>query len=228
MSEIWLAAAIWVVSHLGISSSPIRQRLVDKIGQGPYLGVYSLIAAASLGYLIWTYANVPRFDYLWLPDPALYWLAKVTMPIAFILLVGGFMVPNPTNVGMSLDEDPATAGSLARGVTRITRHPLQWAIVIWGVGHIVANGDVVSVVFFASFVTLSGLGSWLMDIKKAKTMGPGWEAYANSTSNIPFAAILTGRNRLVIGELWLPVVVGIVVHAVVYYFHEAITGAVIV
>ena len=105
-------------------------------------------------------------NYLWMPNPDLYWVAKLTMPIALILLVGGFMVKNPTNVGMSI-EDPDSAADMARGVTRITRHPLQWAIVLWAAGHIVANGDVVSIIFFSSFLLLSGVGSFLMDQKKA-------------------------------------------------------------
>ena len=96
---------------------------------------------------------MPRFDYLWMPNPDLYWVAKITMPVAFVLLVGGFMVKNPTNVGMSIDSSEQ-AVEMAKGVTRITRHPLQWAIILWAIGHIVANGDYVSVIFFGSFLAL--------------------------------------------------------------------------
>ncbi len=227
MAEMWLAGLLWVITHLGISSSPVRRVLVDKIGTGPYLAFYSIVAAASLAYLIWTYGRVPRFDYLWLPNPDLYWVSKITMPLAFIFLLGGFLVTNPTNLGVRLD-DPTQAADLARGVTRITRHPLQWAIVIWGLGHIVANGDLVSIIFFGSFVLLSGLGGVLIDLKKAQTLGPGWGSYARVTSNLPFLAIVTGRNRLVLSELWVPVLLGLAGYAVAYYFHEALTGSVIV
>jgi uncharacterized membrane protein len=75
MAELWFAAAIWLVTHLGISSTPLRGVLVNTIGQGAYLGLYSLVAAGSLGYLIWVYTSVPSFDYLWLPNPDLYWAA---------------------------------------------------------------------------------------------------------------------------------------------------------
>lgn len=227
MSEIWVASLLWVGTHLGLSSTPLRKILVGVIGEQFYLLVYSLLAAGTLGYLIWVYTDVPRFDYLWLPNPDLYWFAKLTMPVALILLVGGFMVKNPTNVGMTID-DPDQARELARGVTRITRHPLQWAIILWAAGHVIANGDWVSVIFFSSFFVLSLLGSMLMDKKKAVTLGPGWQGYAAVTSNVPFVAIVAGRNRLVIKELGLPVVVGLVVYAVAYYFHESYTGAVVI
>ena len=227
MTEIILAAVFWVASHLLISSTPLRQALVNAMGEKIYLGLYSLVAVGALVNLVWVYHDMPRFEYMWLPNPDLYWVAKATMPVAFILLVGGFMVPNPSNVGMQI-ADPESAAEMARGVTRITRHPFQWAVIIWAVGHIVANGDVVSVVFFASFGLLSLFGSMLLDRKKSQTMGPAWGAYARVTSNVPFVALITGRNRLVLKELLVPLVLGLVVHALVYYFHETISGAVIV
>jgi uncharacterized membrane protein len=227
MAEISLAALLWVVSHLGISSTPARRGITAAIGEGPYLLLYSGVAFATLGYLIWTYTQVPRFEYWWLPNPDLYWIAKILMPIAFVLLVGGFMVKNPTMVGVNFSS-PDEAPDLAQGVTRITRHPFQWAVILWAGSHMAANGDVVSVIFFGSFLLLSGLGGWLIDRKKARTHANGWSAYAVVTSNIPFAAVLTGRNRLVVRELIAPVGVGLLLYALVYYFHEFITGAVIV
>ncbi len=227
MVEIWLAATLWVVTHLGLSSTPLRGALVGVVGEKGFAGVYSLVAFASLGFLIWVYGTVPRFDYFWLPNPDLYWVAKVTMPIALILMLGGFMVRNPTMVGATLD-DAGAAAAMATGVTRITRHPFQWAVVIWGVGHIVANGDQVSVVFFSAFVLVSLAGTFLMDMKKRRSFGDAWSAYAGVTSNVPFAALMSGRNQLVLKELWLPVAVGLVAYALLYYFHEALFGALIV
>ena len=227
MWEVFVAAAIWVGTHLGLSSTSVRQLLVQRLGAQGFLVVYSLIAAASLAYLIWIYTDVHRFDYAWLPNPDVYWVAKVSMPIALILTLGGFMVRNPTMVGATL-ENPSQARDMATGVTRITRHPFQWAVVIWGLSHIVANGDWVSIIFFASFVVLSAAGTVLMDIKKAATMGEAWQAYAGVTSNFPFAAIVAGRNRLVLRELLLPVLAGLVAYALLYYFHESFTGTVVI
>jgi uncharacterized membrane protein len=227
MQEVALATVIWLGTHLGVSSTPLRRIIVGAIGEKFYLALYSLLATAALVYLIWVYTDVPRFDYLWLPNPDLYWVTKLTMPVAFMLLVGGFMVTNPTNVGMRID-DPEHAADLAQGVTRITRHPLQWAIIIWAIGHVVASGDTVSVIFFCGFLILSLAGSVLMDAKKAATLGPGWTAYAGVTSNVPFGAIFSGRNRLVFSELLLPIAVGLVVYVLAYYFHELYTGSVVV
>ncbi|MFT7651417.1 MAG: hypothetical protein ACI9UU_000519 [Candidatus Azotimanducaceae bacterium] len=44
----------------------------------------------------------------------------------------------------------------------------------------------------------------------------------------PNDALPIGRNRLVLKELVLPIVVGSAVYALVYYFHEAMTGTVVI
>ena len=89
MVEMTGAIVVWLGTHLGMSSTPLRNLLVTRIGEGLYLLVYSLVAALSFGLLIWVYATTPRFDYFWTPNPDLYWVAKITMPIALILLFGG-------------------------------------------------------------------------------------------------------------------------------------------
>ncbi len=226
MTEIWYASLLWVVTHLAVSSTLLRPVLVKRVGERGYLAAYTLLAVASLGYLIWVYSDVPRVDYWWEPNISLYWPAKLLLPLACIFLVGGFMVKNPTLVGMTLTE--SQAHNLAKGVTRITRHPFQWAVIVWGVTHVIANGDGVSVIFFGSFVVLSGVGSMLMDVKKSQTMGEAWRIYASVTSNVPFWAILRGKNKLVLSELWLPIAVGLATYVGLFFFHEAITGAVVV
>jgi len=220
-----LAGALFLGSHLGISSTPLRGRLVASFGERGYLALYSLIAFATLGLMIWLYGNLPRHAYFWLPDPNLYQLTKFIMPIATILLLGGFLVRNPTAVGMesALAKDDAVE-AMARGVNRITRHPLQWSIVLWAACHLAANGDEVSVAFFGTFLVLGLAGGVLIDRKKAARLGADWTPFAAATSNVPFAAIIAGRNRLVPKELITPVLVGLAGYGLLYWAHPWIAG----
>jgi uncharacterized membrane protein len=225
---MWLmlaAGLVFVGAHLGVSSTGLRKVLVRALGEQGYLGVFSVLALASLGLLIWVYGEVPRYQYLWVLDPNLYLIPKILMPVAFILAFGGFMVKNPTAVGMEANLADAEQLQLCnRGVNRITRHPFQWGVILWATSHMAANGDVISVVFFASFAVLSGVGTVLMDKKKAVTIGAGWEPFAQLTSNLPFAAVMAGRNRLVIRELVAPVLVGLLAYGLVYWGHEWVSG----
>ncbi len=219
------AGFLFLVTHLGVSSTPLRAKLVAVTGQRGYLGLYSLLAIATLGYLIWSYSVVQSPDFFWALDPRLYWVPKILMPIAFIFLLGGFMVRNPTAIGLEGTlTDPEQKDQLVRGLTRITRHPFQWSVVIWAASHMAANGDVVSVVFFATFAILGAAGSVLIDRKRAASLGDDWKPFAEATSNIPFAAIFSGRNRLVVKELYLPVLVGLGGYGLVFWGHEWIAG----
>ena len=225
MAEMLLASVLFLVTHLGVSSTPLRGALVNALTTRGFLGVYSLMALATLVYMIMVYADVPRYDYLWSPDPVLYWVPKLLMVVALTFMFGGFMVKNPTTVGLegALD-DPAELQSLTKGMNRITRHPFQWGVILWAGSHIVANGDVVSVVFFATFLTLSLAGSFLIDVKKARVLGDRWKPFHAVTSNVPFAAIVSGRNKLVIKELAAPITVGIVAYLAIFWGHRWIAG----
>ncbi len=200
MEIFLLAALLLLLTHLGISGTSVRGRLVALVGAQAYLGLYSLITIVSLGWFIWLYTELPRLDYLWFPDPLLYWFPKILMVFACVLLVGGFMVRNPTSVGQeSALATPESIEAAASGVNRITRHPFQWSVILWALSHLVANGDTVSVVFFVTFTLLSGIGSLSLDAKKRATLGTDFDAFTAVTSNLPFGAILSGRNRLVLG-----------------------------
>ncbi len=224
MMYLSLSALLFVGTHLGISSTSLRARMVSALGERGYLVLYSLMAVATLSYLIWLYNALPRYDYFWMPSPERYMAAKVLMPFAMILVLGGFLVKNPTLVGAESLLAKGEGADLAQGVTRITRHPFQWGVLIWSISHMIANGDANSVVFFSAFGLLAALGTVAMDRKKAASSGSGWSAYAQSTSNVPFAAIIGGRNRLVLAELWLPVLIGLAGYAVLAWGHVWVSG----
>ncbi|MEZ5557385.1 MAG: NnrU family protein [Pseudomonadales bacterium] len=224
MLQMMIAALLFLGTHLGISSTGLRGRLVDRLGERGYLGLYSVLALLTLGYLIWLYGELPRYDYFWSPSPGLYMVPKLLMPLAAILALGGFLVRNPTTVGMEGSLRDGRGAQLGRGVTRITRHPFQWGVVIWAVSHLAANGDRVSVVFFGTFLILGLAGGALIDRKKARALGSDWQGYAAATSNVPFLAILSGRQQLALREQMVPVLVGLVGYALLYLGHQWIAG----
>lgn len=101
---------------------------------------------------------------------------------------------NPTRVQVGATS--AADGDAVHGVLRITRHPFLWGVVIWSGFHLAANGDEASVIFFGTFLVLALLGTASIDAKRRRRMDGAWEAFAAKTSNIPFAAVLSGRNTL--------------------------------
>lgn len=222
MPELLLAALIWVVSHLGISSSRVRQRLVDVLGESAYLGIYSLIAAIALTFLILAWAQAPRDIWLWTPTTWHVWWSLVVMLLATVLLVTGIFSPNPTSVGQ--DSHLARADA-ARGVVRITRHPVQWAFLLWAVAHVPGNGDLATLVLLLAIAVVAAVGPVLIDRRKARSHPEGWARFSAVTSNLPFAAIVGRRNRLVLRELgaWR-LLLALAVYLLVIASHRWIAG----
>ena len=160
-----LTVATWVscywpgrCSSVHISASAARRcarRSYERSAIARISALYSLLAAVTLGFLIFAYNHASHAEFLWLPTPALRAVPFVLMPIAFTFLLGGFMTRNPTAIGQEGTVKQVGQGA---GLVRVTRHPFQWSVVLWAIGHIVANGDVASLLFFGSLGTLSLCG----------------------------------------------------------------------
>lgn len=202
MPMLMLAALVFLGIHFLVSGTKARDALTAITGEGPYLGLFSQASLVSIAWLATSYNRAEAS-----PDNrGLYDLgigvrhaAIPLVALAFFLGVQGLFVPNPTSVrGDSLSAQDVPI----QGVLRITRHPFLWGVVIWSAFHVTANGDVASVIFFATFFVLALFGTLSIDAKRKRKMGPAWGAFASKTSNLPFAAIASGRNRLSVGELF--------------------------
>lgn len=216
LGELLLAAALFVGSHFAVSSTGLRGRLIGGLDERPYAGVYSLVALVLLAWVIWAYARAPYLA-LW-SAPGLAWLPIVAMAPALLLLVGGISQRNPTAVMQAGPE----AGP-PRGVFAITRHPLMWAIGLWALSHLAANGDGASVVFFGSLAVLALGGTLAIDARKRRDWGERWPPFAAVTSNLPLAALATGRARLT-GLGWWRVALALALYAALLGLHPVVLG----
>ena len=219
MGHLLAAAALFLATHY-VASTPLRARLVAALGHA-YLGLYSLVAFATLGYLGWAYYHAP-FAGLWYA-PELRRLPLVVMPIAFVLIAGALMTRNPTAV---MQEKALQADAPARGILRVTRHPLMWGIALWAASHILARGDAAALVFFGTFLVLALTGTVLIDRRKRALLGNDWQRFAAVTSNVPFAAIVQGRNQLEVGEIgWRQPGVALALYVLMLWLHPMLFGA---
>lgn len=211
--------------HFGLSSTGLRERLAEKLGESAYLGLYSLIAAAQFVWLIWAYVAARPGMLLWSAHPWGNYVTIVAMPLSLVLLIGGVSMRNPTMAGGDGQlDDPVPA----RGVLRITRNPVMWGIGLWALGHMIANGNVASVLFFGTLAVLALLGSMLIDLKHRTRKGAKFASFELATSNLPFVAMIQGRQSLgkavkEFGAARLALVV--VLYAVLLHGHGWLFGA---
>jgi len=219
LTLIVMFSVLFVVTHLGLSHSAVRQGLVDKLGQWPFRGLYSLVSFGTLGpaAVLW-WQNRHLGPVLWeLP----YWperiFAAVLVLFGLLLFFQSLATPSPASM--------APAKTQARGVLRITRHPMNMFFALWGLAHLLANGTVGDVAFFGSFLVVGLVGPYHMDARLKREKGEGFVEFCKQTSVLPFGAILRGRNRLAIDELSFPLaVIAVAVFVALVFFHGRFFG----
>lgn len=221
LEHVVLAVGLFVGSHALLSSPAVRRRLVLAIGERPFLGAYSLIALLLLLWAAAAYNAAPVVD-LWLPPVGLRHLSLLLMPVACIFVIAGVTTPNPTAVGA---DGKAIAAKGPIGIARVTRHPVMWGIGLWGLAHLLANGDAAGTILFGGMTMLALGGALAIDAKKRQHLGSAWTEYAALTSHLPFAAIIAGRTRLSLAEIgWWRIVLGLALFAALLSAHPWLFG----
>lgn len=229
IGELALTAAFLLGSHFGLSGEAARSAVVARLGERGFAAFYSLVALAALVWLSVAYAGAPQID-LWGPPDAWQWAVPLAvMPLALLLLVGGVSAPNPTALNLTSrgQTDRMESRDAVHGALRITRHPVMWSIGLWGLAHLVPNGDLASLLFFGSLSALALVGTIILDHKNARRHGPRWATFAAATSNLPFAAVLDHRQSLgtAIGEIgWWRLAITVLAFALVLHGHAWIIG----
>ena len=217
----WVAVLFWWVafagSHMVLSSIGVRRPLIARLGERGFQGLYSLVAFATLIPLVMTWwGDRHGGPLLWnlREVPGLREVMIVLGVLAFALVFAGAMQQSPASL---------LAGSHRRayGATRISRHAAFMGAALVALTHVVMNGWASDVVFFGGLVAFAWVGSVHQDTRKLAlddgTLAPFYE----ETSVLPFAAILSGRQKLVLGELpWLGIALGVAAGIALFWFHD--------
>jgi uncharacterized membrane protein len=223
MTALIAAAVFFVLLHLLVSGTALRGAIVTMIGEAAFMGLFSLASVAGLVWLGWAYGQArgtgPVF---WDLGAGAKHAAVALALLALLLIVPGLTTPNPTSVKQ---EGALEKPNAVQGMLRITRHPFLWGVAIWALAHLLANGDLPSVILFGSMLALAVFGTASIDAKRKRALGARWDAFAGQTSGVPFAAILAGKQKLSLGEIgWWRLLLGVVVWAALLFGHPFLFG----
>ena len=214
--EVVLWWAAFAGAHLGLSSLPIRNRLVARLGDRVFQGFYSLVVLGLFIPLVLAYfANKHSGPVLWSipPGPVLRWTMYVGIAMAFVLVIGSQVTPSPANM---IPGEPRP-----RGVLRITRHPFVMGTALWALVHMLGNGSATDVAFFGGFVVFGLVGAWHQDQRKLAIGLPGYREFVAATPFLPFTGAGTFRG---LREIAPAAAIGIVATVVVRHFHASWFG----
>ena len=200
--------------HLGLSFHPVRSRLIGLLGEKWFQLAYSVIVLAVFAGIVagWIYRP---FVPVWDPPPFTRYVPLVVMPFAFVFLVAGYTTKNPASAGQETKAPPDPIG-----IVTVTRHPALWGFALWGLSHLVANGDLASILLCGSFAALAILGMIHIDARRKRQLGERWEHFSSVTSLVPFGAIAGRRVRFDGRGLLWRAVVALALYAAMLRLHE--------
>ncbi|MCZ7486601.1 NnrU family protein [Rhizobium rhizogenes] len=129
-----LCLALFFLTHLlKVFVPQFRARMIAKLGEGSFKGLYSVASLITLGLVIYAFGEARQeTGMLWYPPVWTSHLAVTLMLPAMICLIAS-LIP---------------AGNIAVK----TKHPLILSVKIWALAHLLANGETSSILLFASFL----------------------------------------------------------------------------
>lgn len=124
---------VFLGAHTLTTQRKLRAQIIASTGEGTYKIVYSLVSAIGLALIVWGFARYRATGWIdvWQPPVAMRHITVALMLPAVILVVASYI----------------------RGRIYTTlKHPMLAGIKLWAAAHLLANGDLGSIILFGSFL----------------------------------------------------------------------------
>jgi len=133
LSVMILGLVLFFAAHTFTTKREARAQAIVRLGEGTYKILYALISLAGLVLIVWGFAHYRAAGMwnVWEPPTFLKHITIALMLPAVILVVASYI----------------------RGrIFATLKHPMLAGIKLWAAGHLLANGDVGSIILFGSFL----------------------------------------------------------------------------
>lgn len=128
-----LGLALFFSAHVFTTMREARASAIATLGETGYKLIYTAMSLAGLALIVWGYAHYRANGWInvWYPPTAFKHLAIALMLPAAIMIVAAYI----------------------RGRIYTTlKHPMLAAVKLWALSHLLANGDLGSIILFGSFL----------------------------------------------------------------------------
>ncbi len=133
LATLVIGLVLFLGGHAFTMHRAARARLIARIGEGPYKGLYSLVSLLGLVLIIRGYGVYRSAGLIpvWYPPASLRHITFLLVLIAFILIAATYP---PSHI------------------KRWVRHPMITAVILWSLGHLLVRGDLGSILMFGGFL----------------------------------------------------------------------------
>ncbi|HMN36666.1 MAG TPA: NnrU family protein [Hyphomicrobium sp.] len=144
---------IFLGIHLLPTSPEIRNGLANRLGPGMYRAIFSLISLGGFVVIVLGYHKMQlhpgKNPVLWDPPAFMRHITLALMLPSMILLVAAYV---PSRIRTAV------------------KHPMLMAVKLWALAHLLANGDLASILLFGSFLGYAAYD--LVSVKARGALGP--------------------------------------------------------
>jgi uncharacterized membrane protein len=187
LSVMILGLVLFLGVHLLTTQRGLRARFVVSMGEGGYKGFYSLVSLAGLGLMVWGFAHYRSAGMInvWYPPAAFRHITEALMLPAVILV----------------------AASYIRGRIYATlKHPMLAGVKLWAAAHLLANGDIGSIILFGAFLAWAVFDR--ISLKRRSDAGAP-PIPVGGVGNDLIAVVVGIVAYLALGFVFHPVVIGV-------------------
>lgn len=158
MALLILGLALFLGVHTFTSLRMARAGVIARLGEGPYKGLYSLLAAGGLGLIVLGFARYRTDGYVvvWDPPSALLPITSLLMWFSFVALAASY-------------------APLGR-IKSTLKHPMLVGVKAWALAHLLANGDLGSILLFGGFLVWAAYDR--VAVKRRGDVGPPASPFA--------------------------------------------------
>jgi len=186
MTLLFFGLIVFLSAHTFTSLREARAVAIGRIGEGPYKVAHSIVSLLGLVLIVWGFAIYRAEGYipLWDPPVALRHSAVLLLLPAMVLLAAAYTPP-----GL---------------IKAATRHPMLAGVKIWAFAHLLANGDLGSVILFGAFLTWAiydriAVGSRERETARARAQWNRGDWIAVGVGAFVWAAFIGGLHRWLFG-----------------------------
>ena len=186
-----LGLIVFLGSHIFTMMRGARAAAIARLGQGPYRAVYSIVSTIGLILVIWGFGRYRANDWIdvWYPPVWTRHLALLLVWAAFICLACAYL---PGRIRTAL------------------KHPMLAGIKIWALAHLLANGDLGSILMFGSILAWAVLARINMKRRQDEVVDHGGPLAPPSGWRNDILAIVLGTAAWFVFARWLhPVLIGV-------------------
>lgn len=175
-----LGLALFLGAHsVRIFADPWRTRMIRRLGEGPWKGLYSLASLAGFVLIIVGYGLTRESPVeLWNPPAGLRHLATLLTIPAFVLLAAAYVPGNAIRAKL--------------------RHPMVLGTKLWAFAHLLANGRLGEVVLFGAFLVWA-----ILDFRAARQRDrAAGTLYRPGSAGGTVAAVVAGLAAWAVFAFW--------------------------